>query len=79
MSFRSPKNKYSVSLTYGKALKEIGSSSTFTTNEINENDNVLKHHIDQAKRNETSLTVVWKENKKVYPEFDWVEVKKETY
>lgn len=79
MSFRSPKNKYRIELTYGKAISEIGSVSSYTANETSETHNVLLHHIEQAKKNNTTLTVVWKENKKVYPEFDWVEVKKETY
>lgn len=76
MKLRSPKNKYSYQLTYGKALKEIGSSSTFTSDELNENHPMVKHHAEQAKRNNTTLTVVIKENKKTYPEFDWQEVKK---
>ena len=77
-SFRSPKNKFRASLTYGKALKGLGSASSFTCNEISENE-MLKHHIDQAKRNNTSLSVVWFENKSSFPSFDWVEVQKASY
>lgn len=78
MKLRSPKNKYMVQMTYGKPIKEIGSSSTFTTDEVNKNHSMIKHHASQAKRNNTDLTVVWSENKETYPKFEWVEIEKYT-
>lgn len=78
-SFRSPKAKFRVEMTYGKSLPEIGSVSSFTCDEIDTDHTQLKYHISQAKRNKTSLSVVWLENKSTYPSFDWVEVKRETY
>lgn len=78
-SLRSPKAKFRVEMTYGKSLFEIGQVSSFTCDEINTNHNQLNHHIEQAKRNKTSLLAVWKENKSTYPSFDWIEVKIETY
>ena len=36
-----------------------------------------KFYTNQAQKNNTGCTVVIKENKKTYPDFDWVEV--ETY
>lgn len=34
VSFKSPKNKYRASITYSKALPEIGSASSATANKI---------------------------------------------
>lgn len=71
----SPKNKFRYQLTYGKPLKGIGSVSSFTSNHLDENHNVIKHHANQAKKNNTTLNVVVLENKKVYLGFDWQKVK----
>lgn len=71
----SPKNKFRYQLTYGKPLKGIGSKISFTSNELDENHNVIKHHANQAKRNNTTLDVVILENKDFYPDFDWQKVK----
>ena len=71
----SPKNKYRYQLTYNKAIKEIGNSTSFTSDDLNENHPMIKHHANQAKRNNTSLLVSISENKKQYPEFDWQKVK----
>jgi hypothetical protein len=73
---RSPKNKFRVEITYGKALSGIGSVSSFTCNELDENHSMVAHHLEQAKKAKTSLLIVWKENKAEYPSFDWVEVKR---
>lgn len=75
MSFTSPKNKYKYQLTYGKSIKGIGSSSSFTSNGLDQNHSIIKHHANQAKRNNTTLDVVVLENKKVFPDFDWQKVK----
>ena len=71
----SPKNKFRYQLTYGKSIKGIGSSSSFTANELDKNHPTIQHHAKQAKRNNTTLNVVVLENKKVYPDFDWQKVK----
>ena len=71
----SPKNKYRYQLTYGKALKGIGSSCSFTSNDINENHPMIKHHANQAKKNNTKLLVSISKNKKQYPNFDWQKIK----
>ena len=75
-SHKSPKNKYRVEMNYGKPLDGIGSATSITTNSTDENQPHIQHHIDQAKRNNTTLDVRWLENKKTYPEFEWEEIKK---
>jgi len=72
---KSPKNKFRYELTYGKPLKGISSTTSFTGNKLDENHPMIKHHKEQAKRNKTTLKVVVLENKKNFPEFDWEKVK----
>lgn len=65
---RSPKNKYHVEVSFDKPLKDIGSVVSFTTNNINDVDEIIKaYHMHGEKR----VNVVIKENKKTYPEFKW--------
>ena len=65
---RSPKDKYYIEVHFDKPLKYIGSGVSFTTNDINDIDEVIKaYHMHGEKR----VNVVIKENKKTYPEFKW--------
>jgi hypothetical protein len=75
MKLRSPKNKYRYALTYGKAISGIGSCTSFTSNDLSSELPLIKHHSQQAKRNNTFLNVEIFENKFAYPNFSWVNVK----
>jgi hypothetical protein len=73
-TLNSPKNKYRASLTFSKALPELGSIKTvhgMTVGCIKSNYSYL---IEQAIKAKASVLVVIYENKQLYPLFDWVEV-----
>jgi len=74
MKLRSPKNKFRYALTYGKAISGIGSCTSFTSNELSNELPLIKHHSQQAKRSNTFLNVEIFENKKIYPNFNWVKI-----
>ena len=71
---RSPKNKYRVEFNYSEPLEGIGSSISFTTNDVEKSSNFISHCVQMAKQNNVSVTVIVKENKKVYPEFEWQQI-----
>lgn len=75
-SFKSPKNKYRASITYSKALTEIGSASSATANEIDDLKSYIQFYIDQAHRNNAKCTIVISENLNEYPLFNWKEIEK---
>ena len=75
MKLRSPKNKFRYELTYGKSISGIGSDTSFTSNDLSNELPLIKHHTQQAKRNNTFLNVEVFENKFNYPYFNWVKVK----
>jgi len=75
-SFKSPKNKYRASVTYSKALKEIGSVSSATANEVDDLKAHIQFHIDQAHRNKATCFITISENLKQFPEFDWKEIER---
>ena len=77
-SFKSPKNKYIASVSYSKALKEIGSASSATANEIDDLKAYIRFYIDQAQRNKATCFITISENLKKYPEFSWKEIEKYT-
>lgn len=70
-SFKSPKNRYSVEINYDKPLKELGSVVSFTANTIEECRELAAMQAEHY----PSMVVI-RENKKTYPEFDWVVVEK---
>lgn len=74
---KSPKNRYRASITYDKALKGIGSVSSTGAMTISNLKSRAKFYTDQAKRNKVGSHVQIFENKKKYPEFNWV--KKSSY
>ena len=78
MSFRSPKNRFRVELNYAQPIDGIGSASSFTCNEMDEDHPMVQHHTEQAGRNGVALSVKWLENKATYPSFDWQESKRST-
>lgn len=73
---KSPKNRFVAEINYKKALTEIGSCSRVGAMNIEDLKQRVKFYTEQAKRNKTSSTVVIKENKKVYPEFEWVVIER---
>lgn len=73
---KSPKNKFVSEINYRKSLSEIGSTSRIGAMSIEDVKHQVKFYTEQAKRNKTSSTVVIRENKKVYPEFEWVEIER---
>jgi hypothetical protein len=75
MKLRSPKNKFRYELTYGKAISGIGSVTSFTSNDLSNQLPLIKHHSQQAKRNNTFLNVEVFENKEIYPKINWVKIK----
>ena len=75
-SFKSPKNKYRASITYSKALTEIGSASSATANEIADLKGYIQFYIDQAHRNNATCLITISENLKQYPEFNWKQIEK---
>jgi len=68
---RSPKNKFRIEFNYSKPVKGLGSSCFITSNEVEKYSNMIDHYIQMAKRNNVSVSITVKENKKTYPEFDW--------
>jgi hypothetical protein len=76
VSKNSPKNIFRASISYSKALPEIGSVSTALGMTLEEVKHNSLFYTDQATRNEVTSTVVIYENKKQYPDFDWVEVER---
>lgn len=71
---RSPKNKFRIEFSYSKPLEGIGSSCSITSNDVEKSSNFIDHYVQMAKQNNVSVTVTVKENKKVYPEFDWQQI-----
>ena len=72
ISKNSPKNKYRATITYDKSLKEIGSVSSTLAMSISQLKRNVKFFTDQAKKSKVGSHVQIFENKKKYPEFDWV-------
>lgn len=66
MSTKSPKNKYVANITFATYVEGIGQSVTVGAMSIQE----VKDLAEEFKG--FSPNVVIRENKKEYPEFDWV-------
>lgn len=73
---KSPKNRFVAEINYSKPLSEIGSASRTGAMTVESVKHQAKFYTNQAKRNNVTSTVVIKENKKVYPEFEWVEIER---
>ena len=73
---RSPKNNFRIEFNYSKPLEGIGSSCSITSNDVEKSSNFIDHYVQMAKQNNVSVTVTVKENKKVYPDFEWVEIER---
>lgn len=65
-STRSPKNKYTASITFSVYVEGIGQSVTVGAMSVQEAKDLAKEY------GKFSPNVVIRENKKEYPEFDWV-------
>ncbi len=70
------KNIFRASISYSKALPEIGSVSTALAMTLEDVKHNSLFYTVQATRNDVTSTVVIYENKKQYPDFDWVEVER---
>ena len=70
---RSPKAKFSASIYFEQAVKEIGSQVTFTADNVDQLKAYARHQAGEHRAD-----VVIRENKKVFPEFEWVEVDRYT-
>lgn len=71
---RSLKNKFRIEFNYSKPIEGIGSSCSITSNDVEKSSNFIDDYIQMAKQNNVSVTVTVKENKKVYPDFDWHQI-----
>lgn len=71
-SMHSPKNAYRVEIHYDKALKNLGSVSSFGGMTIEVVDGLA---IGEVKRNKMGAQIIIKHNVAGYPDFDWKEVK----
>lgn len=71
MSLRSPKAKFSASITLDKYLKGYGQSSTLTDDDLSKLKSMVQNEINRLK---VSAYVTYRENKKTYPEYEWVVV-----
>lgn len=68
MSLRSPKHKFSATITFDNFIKGIGQTTTVTANSIEEVEALAKGY-------NLPMHVSISENKAEYPAFDWVKVK----
>lgn len=66
---RSPKHKFSASITFGKHVEGIGQSTTITADTLREIEGLASEY------RKFNSHILIKENKAEYPKFDWVEVK----
>lgn len=71
---KSPKNRFFADITYRKPLSEIGSASSTGAMTIDEVKMQCVFYIDQAKALGVDSRVTIRENKKTYPEFEWVNI-----
>ena len=72
-SLRSPKNRYFVQVNYPQPLEGIGSVVSFGTMSLEGIEDYIRKY---WMNNQPTVYVVIRENKKQYPSFDWVEVRK---
>lgn len=70
-SLHSPKNPYRVEINYNKALKGLGSVSSYGAMT---QEQALSYAIAEIKRNKMGATIIIEKNFNKYPEFDWRKV-----
>ena len=75
MKTKSPKNKFFADITYSKPLSEIGSASSTGAMTIEQVKLQAVFYTDQAKRFGIDSHVIIRENKKTYPDFEWIKIK----
>jgi hypothetical protein len=77
-SSHSPKNKFRAEIYYSVALPYTGSVESYSFNSLNDAisfcEKIGKEVIKNKKFKCNSFNIRIKENKKTYPEFDWIEV-----
>lgn len=82
-SIHSPKNKYNATITYEVAIAGIASVESYSFNDLKEaisfcekaGRSVINKDINKC----NSFNLKIRENKKEYPDFEWVEVYNENY
>lgn len=65
---KSPRDKFSASITFDKYVEGIGQTATVTGNSIEDVEHLTSSYKQRAH-------VIIRENKVEYPQFDWVTVK----
>lgn len=65
---RSPKHKFRAELSFPKPIEGVGSVVSYTGDDL-ELLKALAH--DELKRYKSGAHIVIRENKEVYPKFDW--------
>jgi DNA-binding XRE family transcriptional regulator len=68
-----PKNKYYAEINFSQPLPGIGGTFSCTSDSIDEAKNMIE---TVAKNNQATGHIAIRENKKIYPEFDWVTIEK---
>lgn len=69
MSLRSPKHKYSCTVSFKETIEGIGQSVTVTANTIEDVEPLIREYAKYQPH------ICISENKAEYPTFDWVIVK----
>jgi hypothetical protein len=72
-SINSPKNQFKAELWFSKKVF-TGTVITVTMDEKNENHDTIQYYLRAAKSANANVTIVWKQNIKKFPEFEWVKI-----
>ena len=72
-SLHSPKNRYRVEIHFQQPLEGLGSVTSFGTMSLEGIEDYIRKHWMYK---QPTVYVVIRENKKQYPSFEWVEVRK---
>lgn len=70
---KSPKNKYYAEINFSQPLPGIGGTFSCTSDSIDEAKNMVE---TVAKNNNSTGYIAIRENKKKYPEFDWITIER---
>lgn len=75
-SVNSPKHQFVAELYFSRPLGSLGSTIAVTMDEQNERHDTVQYYLRMARQNKVEVTIVWKQNLKKFPEFDWKEIGK---
>lgn len=70
---QSPKNKFRAEVTYPKAIAGIGSVGSVGAMTLDDAKHLAQTFLIDTKNTPGEYSVRIRENKKEYPEFDWVD------